>query len=217
MATLSRKERDNKRRRQEILDTALPIFAAQGFHGTTMAQISQGSQYPLGTIYKYFPGKKEIYYDLVMEKIYELGRILVEISSKSDISASEKLKRSLFAKAMFYRTNSEFVRIYISERSNIDSVMMPKLNQKVNRRHEKMIALFQAIFEEGIDSGEFKTFPAGEMAEVFADIAHSASWSSLFRGEEEAELKKRLSTVFKIITQGISTKNRPAVMAPKED
>ncbi|MBI9090182.1 MAG: TetR/AcrR family transcriptional regulator [Desulfobacterium sp.] len=204
MASISRKERDDQRRRQEILDTALSIFAAKGFHGTTMAQISQDSQYPLGTIYKYFSGKQQMYHDLVLHKVQELGLILLEISKQKETTAMEKLLESLFAKARFYRNNDEVIRIYISERSNIDAVLMPKLNQKVNKMHQKMVDLFQGIFERGIKDGEFKAYPAKEIAIVFSDIAHSASWASLFREEDEAALEQRLTMVFDMFTKGVS-------------
>ncbi len=177
--TISRRERDDQRRKDEILDAALSIFATQGFHGATMAQISQEAQYPLGTIYKYFSSKKQIYHDLVMERVHQLGQILISISNKKELTAREKLKESLFAKAKFYRSNSDFIRIYISERSNIDAVMLPKLNEKVNRMHQKMITLFQKIFEQGIED-EFKPYPTREMATLFTEIAHSVAWSSLF-------------------------------------
>lgn len=204
MASISRKERDDQRRRQEILDTALSIFAAKGFHGTTMAQISQDSQYPLGTIYKYFSGKQQMYHDLVLHRVQELGLILLEISKNKETTARQKLLDSLFAKARFYRSNDEVIRIYISERSNIDAVLMPKLNQKVNRMHQKMVDLFQAIFEQGIRDGEFKNYPAKEIAIVFSDIAHSASWASLFREEDEEALQLRLTMIFEMFTKGVS-------------
>lgn len=203
MDKISRKERDDIRKRQEILNTAMSIFAAQGFHGTTMAQISQNSQYPLGTIYKYFTSKKQIYHDLVMGKAHELAHILRAITTKEDLNPLEQLEESLFAQTDFYRTNREFIRIYISERSNIDAVMMPQLNQKINRMHERRVTLFQGIFEKGITQGLFKPYPAQEMAVMFSDISHSASWSSLFRDEGEELLKQKLHMVFEMFTQGV--------------
>jgi AcrR family transcriptional regulator len=209
MTELSRKERDDQRRRQEILDTALSIFASQGFHGTTMAQISQNSQYPLGTIYKYFSSKKQIYHDLVMEKAQELGQILLALSRDTG-PAADVLKNSLFATARFYRNNSEFIRIYISERSTIDAVMMPKLNQKVNRLHDRMVALFEQVIQRGIQAGEFKPYPAETAALLFSDIAHSASWASLFRDETEADAERRLSVIFDMFTQGMANDPHPS-------
>ncbi|SLM29923.1 Transcriptional regulator (TetR-family protein) (modular protein) [Desulfamplus magnetovallimortis] len=183
--TISRKERDDQRRREEILKSALSIFATQGFHGTTMAQISQESQYPLGTIYKYFSSKKQIYHDLVMERVHRLGQIFFEISTRKELSAREKLRECFFAKASFYRLNSDFIRIYISERSTIDAVVVPKLNEKVNRMHEKEIALFQKIFEQGGES-EFKPYPAREMAMLFSEMTHAVAWAAIFGNDKES-------------------------------
>ncbi len=203
MEKLSRKQRDELRKRREILEAALEIFAARGFHSTTMAQISKVSQYPLGTIYKYFPGKKEMYHDLVIERVHDLGQILFNISQDAGLGVCGKLEACLFAQADFYRANKDVVRIYISERNNIDAVAMPKLNEKVNRLHEKMVRLFGDIFDQGILMGEFKKNPSRDMAVLFSDIVHSAAWASLFRNENDAQLKKRLSMIFEMFTNGI--------------
>jgi len=200
---LTRKERDDLRKRREILETALEIFASRGFHSTTMAQISKESQYPLGTIYKYFPGKKEMYHDLVINRVRDLGQILFDISQNQKIGVCEKLKGCLFAQAAFYRANREVVKIYISERSNIDAVAMPKLNEKVNTLHDKMVSLFQDIFDQGINKNQFKSYPSCDMAALFSDIVHSAAWASLFRDEDDIELNKRLSMIFDMFTNGI--------------
>ena len=200
---LTRKERDDIRKRQEILEAALEMFASGGFHNTTMAQISKASQYPLGTIYKYFPGKKEIYHDLVIGRVHELGHILYDISRDKTLAVTDKLKAALKAQARFYRANRDVVKIYISERSNIDAVGMPKLNQRVNRLHERMVLLFKDILDQGVESGDFKPYPSRDMAELFADIVHSAAWSSLFRDEDEEQLDARLSMIFEMFTNGI--------------
>jgi AcrR family transcriptional regulator len=203
MASLTRKERDDKRKRREILAAALAVFAEGGFHNTTMARISKAAQYPLGTIYKYFPGKKEMYHDLVIERVHELGRILYDISRKQDLSVTDRLLAALKAQARFYRDNRDVVKIYISERSNIDSVGMPQLNERVNRLHERMVKLFETLFDQGIQDGVFKSFPARDMAELFADIVHSASWSGLFRDEDTAAADRRLSMIFDMVAFGI--------------
>jgi TetR/AcrR family transcriptional regulator len=203
MGRVTRKERDDLRKRKEILETALEIFAARGFHSTTMAQISKASQYPLGSIYKYFPGKKEMYHDLVINRVRDLGQILFEITQNQETRVADKLKACLFAQAAFYKTNMEVVKIYISERSNIDAVAMPKLNEKVNNLHEKMVSLFQDMFDQGIAQDEFKPFPSHDMAVLFSDIVHSAAWASLFREEDEIGMNKRLSMIFNMFTNGI--------------
>jgi AcrR family transcriptional regulator len=203
MPDLTRKERDDKRKRREILGAALAVFAEGGFHNTTMAQISKAAQYPLGTIYKYFPGKKEMYHDLVIERVHELGRILYDIAQREDLNVSDRLLAALKAQARFYRDNQDVVKIYISERSNIDSVGMPQLNERVNRLHERMVQLFENLFQQGIHEDVFKSYPVRDMAELFADIAHSAAWSGLFRDEAQDDSDRRLSMIFEMVASGI--------------
>ncbi len=47
-------------RRQEILDTALPIFIEKGYTGATIADIRKASGATTGSIYHFFPGKPGI-------------------------------------------------------------------------------------------------------------------------------------------------------------
>lgn len=201
--TLSRKERDELRRQREILDASLSIFAQNGYHGTTMADISRESQYPLGTIYKYFPGKKQIFYELVMERVHHLGQQLYEISCNKDLTPPDALRAFLFAKARFYIENSDFIRIYISQRSTIDAVVLPQLNDRVNRMHDKMVTLFEQTFKKGIPHW-FKPHPPRQMALMFTDMAHFAAWAALFREEDEMERHRRLELVFDIFLNGVT-------------
>jgi TetR/AcrR family transcriptional regulator len=203
LAALTRKERDDMRKRREILAAALAVFAEGGFHNTTMAQISRAAQYPLGTIYKFFPGKKEMYHDLVIERVHELGHILTHIAQKEALPVTDRLLAALKAQARFYKDNQDVVKIYISERSNIDSVGMPRLNQRVNRLHERMVTLFEQMFEQGVNTGVFKPYPARDMAGLFADIVHSAAWSGMFKEETEDQADRRLSMIFEMVATGI--------------
>ena len=203
MQVISRKEREQRQRKSEILDVAMRIFAKNGFHGTTMAAISHESQYPLGTIYKFFSGKKQIYYDLVIEKAFEIRIILIEIFNKKKLHPLDRLKQCLKAYAHFYRGNIEFIKIYISERSSIDAVVVPNLNEKINRLHEKMIDQFSEIFKEGIINKQFKPFPARETAMLFSDIIHSAAWNCLIKELSDGEMESLLDTVFKIFSGGV--------------
>ena len=48
-------------RREEILAAARRIFAAQGFRGTTIADIAEEAGIALGTIYLYYPSKEAVF------------------------------------------------------------------------------------------------------------------------------------------------------------
>jgi len=47
--------------RKQIVSASHRLFLEQGFHGTTMRQISKESGMALGSLYTYFPGKDELF------------------------------------------------------------------------------------------------------------------------------------------------------------
>ena len=49
------------RRREEILDTAVLQFAKQGFANTEMQELADSVGVGKGTLYRYFPSKRELF------------------------------------------------------------------------------------------------------------------------------------------------------------
>ena len=60
-------------RRQQILDVATELFAAQGFQGTTTRQIAERSRVTEALIFRHFPGKEELYWAVIERKIRAAG------------------------------------------------------------------------------------------------------------------------------------------------
>ena len=61
MVKAKRKEREFNLRRAEILEQAEKIFAAKGFHNTTVAEIAGASGFAVGTLYQFFESKEQLY------------------------------------------------------------------------------------------------------------------------------------------------------------
>lgn len=209
MAELTRREREQKRKKKEILAAALSIFAQKGYHGTTMAEISQVSEYPLGTIYKFFPGKEDIYQHLVVGKGLELGDRLITIFEDRSLSPLERLRESLLGNVDFFVENKEFIRIYISGKSNVDAPLLTNFHKSINKLHDKMIKLYCDLLTEGIETGEFRDFAPGEMATIFSGIVNSCIWVWLVEREDDSELAKRLERAFSMFTHGVCPGDTP--------
>ncbi len=70
----------SRHRREEILDLAVPLFAATGFEGVSMREIAAASEVTPAALYNYFPDKEQLYLDAVgyafKEKIVPLDALL---------------------------------------------------------------------------------------------------------------------------------------------
>lgn len=62
---LSRKEREYNRHRKEILEVALDLFSEKGLYAVTMVDVAKEAEFSVGTIYKFFKNKEDIYKGLI--------------------------------------------------------------------------------------------------------------------------------------------------------
>jgi len=65
---LPRREREKLRQRGEILEIALNLFAEKGFHGVSMHEVAGKAEFAIGTLYKFFQSKEDLYKALVLEQ-----------------------------------------------------------------------------------------------------------------------------------------------------
>jgi AcrR family transcriptional regulator len=91
MGVAERKERDFKRREEEILAAALRLFDRDNWQDVTIEQIAQEAEIGKGTVYLHFPGKEEIYARLHSE----FGRKLLVQLRAIDVSlpVAEQMRR----------------------------------------------------------------------------------------------------------------------------
>jgi AcrR family transcriptional regulator len=64
-----RKKTIAEMRKQQILDSALPIFSRKGFAATTTSEIAKAAGVAEGTIYNYFPTKRELFIAVIKNLI----------------------------------------------------------------------------------------------------------------------------------------------------
>jgi AcrR family transcriptional regulator len=53
------------RRRRQLLDVAVPVFAARGFHGTSMEDVAEAAGVTKPVLYQHFSSKRELYQALL--------------------------------------------------------------------------------------------------------------------------------------------------------
>ena len=78
--------------RKQIVSSAHRLFLEQGFHGTTMRQISKASGMALGSLYTYFPGKDELF--KAVFEAYNPYTILLLALDNSQGNTTEDLVRT---------------------------------------------------------------------------------------------------------------------------
>jgi AcrR family transcriptional regulator len=60
-------------RRTQLLDSALGVFVAQGYHAAAMDDIAERAGVSKPVLYQHFPGKRELYLALLEQQVDELA------------------------------------------------------------------------------------------------------------------------------------------------
>lgn len=79
--------------REALLDAALTLFRTQGYHNTSMADIGRASGLLKGSIYHYFPGKKELAVAALDRVIEEVREKLFRYADDGETPADARLEK----------------------------------------------------------------------------------------------------------------------------
>jgi AcrR family transcriptional regulator len=88
---LPRREREKMRQREEILATALDLFSQKGYHNVAMHEIAEKAEFAIGTLYKFFQNKEDLYKTIVLERCDDFEAACRQILEQSDDEV-EKLR-----------------------------------------------------------------------------------------------------------------------------
>ena len=75
---LPRRERERIRQRNEMLAAALALFSEKGYHNVSMQEIAEKAEFAVGTLYKFFKNKEDLYKALISAQADRFHAALTE-------------------------------------------------------------------------------------------------------------------------------------------
>jgi AcrR family transcriptional regulator len=166
---LQRKEKEFRYRRAEILDQAVKIFAAKGFHETTMAQIAEASGFSIGSLYHFFRSKEELYSVMVMEKVRMMyDEIMGAVSRES--STDGKIRALVISHFAYVEHHIDFYRLLVGHESGLRSEGLKKLRERILDEHRKHVGWIEVLLQEGIRLRVIRTLDTKSLANAFMGI-----------------------------------------------
>jgi len=169
---LPRKNREFLRRRQEILDAALDLFSEKGFHNVTINEIARASEFAVGTLYKFFANKEDLYKALILEKSNEFHSLLLK-AIESDKDEMLGIKAYLETHIRLFMENLKFVRLYLAETRGASFNIGAGLDEALRERHALILNELAKTFKRGIRKGLFKGFDPYLLATALEGITHA--------------------------------------------
>jgi len=151
---LPRREREKLRQRQEMLAAGLELFSEKGYHNVSMNEIAQKAEFAIGTLYKFFKNKEDLYKALVLEKSDKIHDAVMKAIEGSD-DEIEKLRNYVRAKGQFFRENASMVRLYFAETRGASFNVMAGLDREIRERYGQFLEALASVFRSGIKRKRF--------------------------------------------------------------
>jgi TetR/AcrR family transcriptional regulator len=153
---ISRRERERLRQRKEMLAGALDVFLEKGYHNVSMHEIAARAEFAIGTLYKFFRNKEDLYKTLVLEMSDGFNKALTKAIEEPDDEV-EKLRNYVKAKGELFRANVSMIRLYFAETRGASFNVMAGLDSEIRERYDHfMRATLAPVFESGMRRKRFK-------------------------------------------------------------
>ena len=171
--------------RNAILDAAEAVFAERGFHGARIQDIAERARIAVGTVYNHFADKDEVLSALLDERTEGL-LAQVRAGGAGAPAASRGFRASLEARVAGMLAYVEEHRAFFAianEHGLFAGAVAPSARSSARgERVETFRAVFRAIVEEGIASGDLEPLDPDALARFLGGTMRAFILSSLAEG-----------------------------------
>jgi AcrR family transcriptional regulator len=181
------------RRRRQLLDVAISVFAAHGYHQTTMNQVAEAAGVTKPVLYQHFTSKQELF----AEVLRDLGGQLEEVIGKATSTATSprnQVRAGFVAYFRFVteerdalellfgadsRQEPEFVQIQRSLRASIAEATAALIDVEGLDRDDRRFLAQGIVGIAEATSRHWLVEGGGGDPEVVAEAAADLAWGGL--------------------------------------
>lgn len=152
---LPRREREKLRQREDMLAAALALFSEKGYHNVSMQEIAEKAEFAVGTLYKFFKNKEDLYKALISEQADRFHEALTQALQQEDDEIA-RLRRYVQAKGRVFMDNAACVRLYFAENRGASFNIKAGLDKEIRERCDHVLHRLAAVFAAGMEKQRFR-------------------------------------------------------------
>ena len=151
----SRREREKLTQRREMLAAGLELFSEKGYHNVSMHEIAEKAEFAIGTLYKFFKNKEDLYKSLIVEQADRFHEALTKAIEEAD-DEIEKLRNYVKAKGTVFMDNVSIIRLYFAETRGASFNIKAGLDGEIRERYDQFLHTLASVFENGMKRKRFQ-------------------------------------------------------------
>ena len=198
---MPRREREKLRQRKEMLAAALGLFSEKGYHNVSMQEIAQKAEFAIGTLYKFFKNKEDLYKALMLEKANKFDDELTKTLKEPD-DEIEKLRNYVRAKGELFRADVAMIRLYFAETRGASFNVMA-LDSEIRQQYYRFLQTLASVFERGIRRKRFKNIADPYYLAISLDSLTNAFLFLWVEAPERHPFPEDPDTILDILFKGL--------------
>jgi AcrR family transcriptional regulator len=186
-------------RKEEILTEAARLFAQHGYSDTDTTLLAETIGVGKGTVYKYFPSKRELFLaaaDRVMRMLRQ--RVDSQVDSIADPLA--RIARGIREFLGFFAEHPEFVELLIQERALFKDRTRPTFMEHRLMNVERWRAFYRGLIAEG----RVREMPVEGITDVVGNLLYGTIFSNYFSGQTRS-VDDQAQDIINVVYGGILT------------
>jgi TetR/AcrR family transcriptional regulator, cholesterol catabolism regulator len=152
----------------EIIASAVELFAERGFRAVTIDDIASNLGYTKSVVYYYFKSKNEILWQ-IFNRIYEGYFEMISSIVAQKLAPELALRELIKGHALMVMERRNWTAIYNREESELDEKQL-KLHIQRRREYDSII---KGVYQEGVDKGVFRDIPPSIAIAGFLGMCNS--------------------------------------------
>jgi TetR/AcrR family transcriptional regulator len=152
---LPRREREKLSHRSQILADALELFTEKGYHNVSMHQIADKAEFSIGTLYKYFKNKDDLYSALIIDKAEKFSQAIDEILARKD-DIENIIGDYIAVRTGIIKEDLALIKLLFTETRDVGFNTKAGLSKILREMHQKEITKVALLMEKGIRSKIFR-------------------------------------------------------------
>ncbi|MCH8564400.1 TetR/AcrR family transcriptional regulator [Nesterenkonia sp. LB17] len=179
-----------EQRRTQLLECALQVFVAKGYHGASMDDIAESAQVSKPVLYQHFPGKHELFLGLLDTHLSALEHELTQALSTAE-NNKDRVQATMGAFYEFISRKDEAYRLVFTSGMDNDE----EVEDRLERFHDGMAgAIAEVIADDtGQPMAEATMLGHGLIGMALSAARHWSRLSERPDREVSAELTARLA------------------------
>jgi AcrR family transcriptional regulator len=185
---------------EAILDAAERLFLRVGYHDAKMADVAAEAGVAVGTLYKYFDSKEEVFASLSARVRNDLMGLLEGAVSSDD--PLERLRDLVRRSFVYAEDHGAMLAIYTQLGVVSELQIRSAGGEAAEQIFDKFLERIEAILVDGVSRGLIRDdLPAAVLATVFAGVMNATLYHWV-RSERKASLADRAEAMLNLFLEG---------------